>query len=73
MCYVQRRPEIAVAHGFKLRVIPERRVEWSQGNQHATEKYAAQVALDNDGYIKNYVAGMPFLLELLGATLGRRL
>ena len=60
--YVPAAARFAVAHGFKLRIIPERRVEWSQGYQHATEKYAAQVALDSDGYIKNYVAGMPFPL-----------
>ena len=29
---------------------------------HATEKYAPQVTLDGDGYLKNYVAGMPFPL-----------
>lgn len=56
----------AVAHGFRMRIIPGRRVEWSQGFQRATEKYAAQVTLDNDDYIRNYVAGMPF--PLIGAS-----
>ena len=60
--YVPAAASFAVAHGFKMRVLPERRVEWSQGFQHATEKYAAQVTLDSDDYIKNYVAGMPFPL-----------
>ncbi len=60
--YVPAAGKFAIAHGFRMRVIPARRVEWSQGFQHATEKYAAQVSLDSDGYIKNYVAGMPFPL-----------
>ena len=60
--YVPAAAKFAVAHGFRMRINPERRVEWSQGFQHATEKYAAQVTLDSDGYIKNYVAGMPFPL-----------
>ena len=60
--YVPAAAKFAVAHGLKMRIIPERRVEWSQGFQHATEKYAAQVSLDSDGYIKNYIAGMPFPL-----------
>jgi len=64
--YVPSAAKFAVAHGFRMRIIPDRRVEWSQGFQHATEKYAAQVTLDNDDYIKNYVAGMPF--PLIDAT-----
>ncbi|MGH7923140.1 MAG: DUF1329 domain-containing protein [Candidatus Binatus sp.] len=60
--YVPAAARFAVAHGFRMRIIPERRVEWSRGFQHATEKYAAQVRLDGDGYLKNYVAGMPFPL-----------
>jgi hypothetical protein len=60
--YVPAAAKFAVAHGFRMRINPARRVEWSQGFQHATEKYAAQVTLDSDGYLKNYVAGMPFPL-----------
>jgi Protein of unknown function (DUF1329) len=60
--YVPAAAKFAVAHGFRMHILPERRVEWSQGFQHATEKYAAQVTLDSDDYIKNYVAGMPFPL-----------
>ena len=60
--YVPAAAKFAVAHGFRMRINPERRVEWSQGFQHATEKYAAQVTLDSDDYIKNYIAGMPFPL-----------
>jgi hypothetical protein len=64
--YVPAAAKFAVAHGFRMRTIPQRRVEWSQGFQHATEKYAPQVTLDGDGYLKNYVAGMPF--PLIDAT-----
>ena len=64
--YVPAAAKFAVTHGFRMRIFPERRVEWSQGFQHATEKYAAQVTFDSDGYIKNYVAGMPF--PLIDAT-----
>jgi hypothetical protein len=60
--YLPAAARFVVAHGFRMRVLPERRVEWSQGYQHATEKYAAQVTLDSDDYLKNYVAGMPFPL-----------
>ncbi|HEV2171555.1 MAG TPA: DUF1329 domain-containing protein, partial [Candidatus Binatus sp.] len=60
--YVPAAGRFAVAHGFRMRINPERRVEWSQGFQHATEKYAAQVTLDDNDYLKNYVAGMPFPL-----------
>jgi hypothetical protein len=60
--YVPAAAKFAVAHGFRMRTLPERRVEWSQGYQHATEKYSPQVTLDGDGYIRNYIAGMPFPL-----------
>jgi Protein of unknown function (DUF1329) len=64
--YIPEAAKFAIAHGLRMRILPERRVEWSQGFQHATEKYAAQVSLDKDGYITNYIAGMPF--PLLDAT-----
>jgi hypothetical protein len=60
--YVPAAARFAVAHGFRMRTLPEQRVEWSQGYQHATEKYSPQVTLDSDGYIRNYIAGMPFPL-----------
>lgn len=52
----------AIEHGFRMRITPERRIEWSAGFRHATEKYSPQVTLDSEDYIKNYVAGMPFPL-----------
>jgi hypothetical protein len=54
--------KFVLAHGFRMRIRPERRVEWSAGFRHASEKYSAQVTLDADDYIRNYVAGMPFPL-----------
>jgi hypothetical protein len=60
--YLPAAGKFAIAHGLRMRVIPERRVEWSAGFRHATEKYSPQVTLDSDDYLKNYVAGMPFPL-----------
>ena len=60
--YIPGAGKFAIAHGFKMRVAPARRVEWSAGFRHATEKYSPQVTLDSDDYLKNYVAGMPFPL-----------
>ena len=72
--YVPAAARFAVAHGFRMRIIPERRIEWSQGFQHATEKYAAQVALDNDDNLKNYVAGMPFpLIDAIDPKAGAKI
>ena len=60
--YIPAAGKFALAHGFRMRITPQRRVEWSAGFSHATEKYSSQVTLDSDDYIKNYVAGMPFPL-----------
>jgi hypothetical protein len=63
--YIPAAAKFAIAHGFHMRIVPERRVEWSAGFRHATEQYSPQVTLDSDDYIKNYIAGMPFpLLEV---------
>ncbi len=53
---------LALKHGFKIQVLPTRKLQWSAGYQHATEKYSPQVRLDQDGFLANYVAGMPFPL-----------
>ncbi len=50
----------AIRHGFTARIVPTTRVDWSSGFKIATEKYYTQVRLDQDGYITNYAAGMPF-------------
>ena len=52
----------AIDHGFKIRVTPTERLEWSAGFEKATEKYSPQVTLDAHDYLTNYVAGMPFPL-----------
>jgi hypothetical protein len=60
--YIPAAAKFALAHGLRMRITPARRIEWSAGFRHATEKYSSQVTLDSDDYIKNYVAGMPFPL-----------
>src|SRR3982074_105335 len=40
--YIPAAGKFALAHGFRMRIMPERRVEWSAGFRHATEKYSAQ-------------------------------
>jgi Protein of unknown function (DUF1329) len=58
-------PEAAVfalKHGFTMKVMPSRRLTWSAGFEHATEKYSPQVGLDSKDHLKNYVAGLPFPL-----------
>jgi hypothetical protein len=51
-----------VKHGFKIRVAAPRKLEWPAGFKQATEKYSAQVHLDGEDNLSNYVAGMPFPL-----------
>jgi hypothetical protein len=53
---------LAIRHGLRLEVTPTQRIQWSRGFENATEKYSAQVGLDKDDYITNYIAGMPFPL-----------
>jgi uncharacterized protein DUF1329 len=52
--------DIAVQHGLKMRVVTNKRLDWSAGFTEETEKYSGQVGLDSDDYLTNYVAGMPF-------------
>jgi hypothetical protein len=52
----------ALKHGFTMKVMPSRRLEWSAGFERATEKYSPQVGLDTKDHLKNYVAGLPFPL-----------
>jgi hypothetical protein len=50
-----------VERGMTIQVIETRRVEWPKAYKEATEKYAAQVKIADDGRdIANYVAGCPF-------------
>jgi uncharacterized protein DUF1329 len=50
----------AVNHGLKIKVIPAERVDWPQKYQQATEQHAAQVSLDQNDSLQNYIAGLPF-------------
>lgn len=52
--------ELAVRHGFSIRVVPTKRLDWSTGFTQATEKYSPQVSLDSEDNITNYIAGAPF-------------
>ena len=58
--YLPLAAQSVVEHGFRIRVVPTRRLDWSRGFTQATEKYSPQVGLDKDGNIVNYVAGAPF-------------
>ena len=50
-----------VDRGMTIQVIATRKVEWPKAYKEATEKYAAQVKIAEDGRdIMNYVAGAPF-------------
>lgn len=60
--YLPGAAQFAVAHGFTIRVMPARHIEWSEGFRHATEKYSPQVKLSGVDTIENYIAGMPFPL-----------
>jgi Protein of unknown function (DUF1329) len=60
--YLPEAAGFALKHGFTIRILPSRRLEWSAGFQRATEKYSPQVGLDGQNHLKNYIAGMPFPL-----------
>lgn len=50
-----------VEQGMPMQVIETRKVEWPRAYREATEKYAAQVRIAEDGRdISNYIAGCPF-------------
>jgi Protein of unknown function (DUF1329) len=50
-----------VERGMSMPIIETRKVEWPRAYREATEKYAAQVKIADDGRdIANYVAGAPF-------------
>jgi len=50
-----------VERGMPLPIIETKKVEWPRAYREATEKYAAQVKIAEDGRdISNYVAGCPF-------------
>ncbi|HKA54648.1 MAG TPA: DUF1329 domain-containing protein, partial [Candidatus Binatia bacterium] len=50
-----------VERGMPMPVIATRKVEWPRAYREATEKYAGQVRIAEDGRdMSNYVAGCPF-------------
>jgi hypothetical protein len=51
-----------VKQGMRLKIVPSQRLEWPPPCKAATEKYAAQVSLNDKGELQNYVAGQPFPL-----------
>jgi hypothetical protein len=53
---------ILVKQGMRMKIVPPQRLEWPPPYKTATEKYSAQVGLDDKGELKNYVAGQPFPL-----------
>ncbi len=50
----------AIENGLTVRVAAARRIPWPRAYQDATEHYSAQVRLDANGAMQNYVAGLPF-------------
>ena len=51
-----------VKQGMQLNIVPTATLAWPPPYRDATEKYSAQVRLNRDGGIENYVAGQPFPL-----------
>lgn len=51
-----------VKQGMRMKIVPTDRLEWPAPYKAATEKYAAQVKLNEHGELSNYVAGLPFPL-----------
>ena len=51
-----------VKQGMHLKIVPTQRLEWPPPYKAATEKYSAQVGLNDKGELQNYVAGQPFPL-----------
>ncbi len=50
----------AIDNGLAARVVAARPIAWPRAYQDATEHYSAQVRLDSQGAMQNYVAGLPF-------------
>ncbi|MGO9450473.1 MAG: DUF1329 domain-containing protein [Candidatus Binataceae bacterium] len=53
---------ILVKQGMRMKIVPTERLEWPPPYISATEKYSAQVRLNDHGELMNYVAGQPFPL-----------
>ncbi|MGO9602401.1 MAG: DUF1329 domain-containing protein [Candidatus Binataceae bacterium] len=53
---------VLVKQGMRMTIVPTDRLEWPPPYKVATEKYAPQVRLSDQGFLENYVAGLPFPL-----------
>ena len=51
-----------VRQGMRMNIVPTQRLEWPPPYKAATEKYSAQVGLNDKDELQNYVAGQPFPL-----------
>ena len=51
-----------VKQGMRMKIVATDRLEWPGPYKAATEKYSAQVALNERAELSNYVAGLPFPL-----------
>jgi len=50
-----------VQHGWPMKIVETKPITWKRAYKEATEKYASQVKLGDDGNgLSNYVAGQPF-------------
>ncbi len=53
--------EWCVRHGWPLKIVETKHIEWMKAYKEATEKYSGQVKLAADGLtLQNFVAGQPF-------------
>jgi len=53
--------EWCVRHGWPLKIVETKKIEWPKAYKDATEKYSPQVKLAPDGLtLQSYVAGQPF-------------
>ncbi len=52
----------AIEHGLTVHVVPTRSIPLPEAYRQATERYSAQVRLDAQDAMENYVAGLPFPL-----------
>ena len=53
---------LLVKQGMRMNIVPSQRLDWPPPYKAATEKYAAQVKLNDKEELQNYVAGQPFPL-----------
>jgi len=51
---------VLVKQGMRMKIVSTERLEWPPPYKAATEKYSAQVRLNEKGELQNFVAGLPF-------------